>query len=279
MDAVRAEAGLPPHPGVTLRSPRVSDLEGMEHLIERHGAGLRAVFADPEASERRIAVALAILDASPEPITAADLEPLRRGWRKRVLVKKADDHAPGLPAAVGMLRVLLRAGSPWAEEIAAVVAKDTRAFMSATREYVAALTDPPEDVWQRAAADRMGDAVPAFLLASADALGATLDRWDAIARTTRGARKAVAWCISRRAYGTDLVGGSFDTHSPRQLDAALQLAEDAALPRAVREQAAAAVRDSLVGHPAHRRSEYHLSQETLHDLSARRGRVAAEFGA
>ena len=34
--------------------------------------------------------------------------PLRRGWRKRVLVKKADDDAPSLPAVVGMLRVLRR---------------------------------------------------------------------------------------------------------------------------------------------------------------------------
>ena len=279
VDAVRAEAGLPPHPGVTLRSPRASDLEGMEHLIHRHGAGLRAVFADPEASERRIAVALAILDASPEPVTAADLEPLRRGWRKRVLVKKADDYAPGLPAVVGMLRVLRREGNPWAEEIAAVVAQDTRAFMAATRGYVAALTDPLEEVWQRTAADRMGDAVPTFLLASPDALGATLEHWDQIARTTRGARKAVAWSISRRAYGTDLLGGSFDTHSPRQLDAALHLAEDALLPRAVRVQAAAAVRDSVVLDPARRSTEYYLSQEMAHDLSARSRRVAAEFGA
>lgn len=217
VDAVRAEAGLPPHSGLPARLSGEQS-ENMDHLLDRHADGLRAVLADPDADERRLAAALALL-VTRDAVTVDDLEPLLASpWRKRLLVKSTNAYSPGAPAVVSVIRLLRRAGDERAAGMAAVVARDKRQFMRAAQNLTVGVTGPDDEALARLWDVAMnpptrggdGDSFAAYLVALAerdgtDGVRAVANIWDAIESPARYVwREAVHHAMGVVAYGDDL---------------------------------------------------------------------------
>ncbi len=256
VDAVRAEAGLPPHSGLPARLSG-EESENMDHLLDRHADGLRAVLADPDADERRLAAALALL-VTRDAVTVDDLEPLLASpWRKRLLVKNTNAYSPGAPAVVSVIRLLRRAGDERAAGMAAVVARDKRQFMRKAQNLTVGVTGPDDealarlwDVAMNPPRDGDGDSFAAYLVALAerdgtDGVRAVANIWDAIESPHRYVwREAVHHAMGVVAYGDDLVRAYMPAHSPRLLDAGLKLAADPTLPDGMRVWAMDIARDS-----------------------------------
>ena len=133
---VLPEAGRPPWPGFA-----VADSLGRqwahEHLTTLDDAAadaLRAHLARPDTSEVELATCLELLAATGH-LRVADLEPLRSGWRKRLLVKP-DDYSPARPAIVTAATAWWRAGDPLGQQVVDVVLADTRQWGIAGRNLL-----------------------------------------------------------------------------------------------------------------------------------------------
>lgn len=92
---------------------------------------LRAVLADPDATEPQLALALELLTAT-DALRAADIHPLRKGWRKRLL-RKPDPYLTARPAVVGFALGLLVHGDDLGPDVVAAVMADERQWMDNVR--------------------------------------------------------------------------------------------------------------------------------------------------
>lgn len=102
--------------------------------IEDHADTLRAVLAEPRATEPQLALALELLIAI-GGLRAADIAPLRKGWRKR-LVRQPDPYLTARPAVVGFAIGLLIHGDEIESDVVGAVLSDEREWMAGVREVM-----------------------------------------------------------------------------------------------------------------------------------------------
>lgn len=108
------------------------DLAAQE--VDDHADTLRAVLAEPKATEPQLALALELLIAT-GGLRAADIAPLRKGWRKRLL-RKPDPYLAARPAVVGFAIGLLLHGDEMESDVVGAVLSDRREWMVSVREVM-----------------------------------------------------------------------------------------------------------------------------------------------
>lgn len=104
------------------------------HEIDDHADTLRAVLAEPKATEPQLALALELLIAT-GGLQAADIAALRKGWRKRLL-RKPDPYLAARPAVVGFAIGLLIHGDEIESDVVGAVLSDQREWMTSVREVM-----------------------------------------------------------------------------------------------------------------------------------------------
>lgn len=262
VDALRAEAGLAPHPGLSVRYSD-DDAENVEHLVERHADGLRALIADDSVDINGLTAALAIL-AARDALRLADVEPLLTPHgRARLLLPHPGVFAYGAPASAIVARLLWRLGDARADQLARAVRRDKRVKMAYVRAMVIAvgpggssevLTLPRRKL-SDGMYDEYGD-MRARLVAHAESTGGDIlasvtSLWDDVDPADPHARRHLArHAVVAHAYGSTVLGSlSVPTRSPRIFDAALDIAASEHLPADLRIHAMDVARSSTVLQP------------------------------
>ncbi len=262
VDALHAEAGLAPHSGLSARCSD-DDAENVEHLVERHADGLRALIADDSGDITGLTAALAIL-AARDALRLADIEPLLTPHgRGRLLLPHPGVFAFGAPASAIVARLLWRLDDARADQLAKAVRRDKRVKMAYVRAMVVAvgpggstevLTIPRRKL-SDGTYDEHGD-MRARLVAHAESTGgdifaAVTSLWDDVDPDDPHARRHLArHIVVAHAYGSTLLGSlSVPTRSPRIFEAALDIAETEHLPADLRIHAMDVARSSTVLQP------------------------------
>lgn len=239
VDALLAEAGFPPSPGFDPEDDgdRRFATEFRERIASKHADGVRAILADPLASEPALAVALQLLHAE-TLLRASDLDPLRTTWKKRLFVKP-DTYTPAAPAIVTFTAALIEFADPLGDSIAQVVLADTRKWSAPIRQLirgvVAADQAAVDELWEIVAATGSREAAQAYCLARARLEGISpvvvaAHSVDRLPATPRYLQRSMAYAAIAFADGAPWWARYFNDQSVRSLEAALRVAADRALP-------------------------------------------------
>ncbi|HIV58208.1 MAG TPA: hypothetical protein H9902_09655 [Candidatus Stackebrandtia faecavium] len=128
VDDVRLWLGQPPSPGFDVkdRAAQTAAIAHRDRMREAHRDGLRAALARRDLHEPEIAVLLELLYRG-DALRPQDLAVLAKSWRKRLFVKPGT-YTPAAPAVVTYAAALHAVGDAKANEVADVVARDTRTW-------------------------------------------------------------------------------------------------------------------------------------------------------
>lgn len=293
-DAARsacADAGAPPWPGFGVGSARsrARTHETTTRLDAWQVDALRAHLARTDATETELATCLELLLVT-GALQVADLDPLRSGWRRRLLVKP-DTYSRARPAVVTVATALLRAGDPLGDEVARIVLADTRGWAAGVRHLVLAETGGPDataHLWAAAMVDGPGSREAAHGWVTLDArtyghpvAAAAARGWASVTepgplwRRYQLVDAAVCHAEPRRPVW----GATHGTGSVRHVRAALDLAADPAHPVGMRRRALeVATRSRVLVAPAEAEPAA-VDVEVATGLRARAEALGAELGA
>ncbi|WP_437582681.1 hypothetical protein ACSAGD_10485 [Paramicrobacterium sp. CJ85] len=145
VDDVRAEVGLPPHPGFDPEQPvsRIMAHDVREYMLATHCEGMRQALRRPNLSEPAAAALLDLL--YPAGLHNDDaLDTLLVEWRMRWFVKPAE-HTLAPPALVTLLAAARDAERPEAQAMISAVEKDTRKWTVPLKDALIVVLDRGAD--------------------------------------------------------------------------------------------------------------------------------------
>ena len=271
------------------RRERKDAVERHEELVRapEQVEHLRARLSDPSASEPALAVCLELLFLAGQ-LRLEDVDPLRRGWRKRLFVKP-DPYSGAPPALLNVTRVLVRSGDPLGKTIAQRVIDDPRRWSTGLGYLVLG-----EFFDDGAGADRLWSAatsneVRAFGTLSAARGYVLLDARRTKTPPVRAAARAHAAAPSFPPYvRSHFAGcavaladpdrplwhyGPFHPRSARWLRAALDVLEDHGLPEEFRGAVLDTARESLLLRAPVGADRVEVPRETVTALNERFARA------
>ncbi|OHU21919.1 hypothetical protein BKG76_15330 [Mycobacteroides franklinii] len=246
VDMVLAQAGFPPSPGFDPedRSDRNFAIEFRERFASKHPEGVRAILADPLASEPALAVALQLLHTE-KLLRASDLDPLRKTWKKRLFVKP-DTYTHAAPAIVTFAAALIEFSDPLGDTVAQGVLADTRKWSASIRQFIQGVVATDQDaidqLWEIVATTGNDEAAQAYCLARArlegiSPMAVATDSIERLPKNPEHRRSCMATPAIAFADGTPLWAHYYyNDSSLRRIDAALRVIADTALPVAIRRR-------------------------------------------
>ncbi len=282
IDTLLVQAGFPPSAGFDPESRFDQDFatEFRERIASEHPEGVRAILADPLASEPALAVALQLLHTE-KLLRVADLTPLRNTWKKRLLVKP-DTYTPAAPAIVTFTAALNEFSDPLGGTVAQVVLADTRKWSAPIRQLLQGILTPDQsavdELWKVIAATANREAAHAYCIAQArvedtSPMVVAASSIERLPEAPGYLRRCMADAAIAFADGAPLHARYFGTQSLRSLDAALRVSADHTLPIAARRLILEFADTSIcLSHPDSVRQPQHPADLAL--LTQRRAALA-----